>query len=235
VNYRIIALEGIDGGGKTTLLNGLEKSLSENLTVLTARPSRATVNAFKAVAETEFPGRLYHDVVPAGFRHTAYVLEGAVQFGYERARYEAADVVLFDRWRQTWDVYCEEIREHKDWLELVAATLPRPDVLLWLRVDPEVAYERLVARGDRWAEVYAPERMRAKIRGLCARYEEVMRDSGAVVLDGTGPVAEVLAEALRALAERGITGARAGGGAGQEAGRKAGQEVVGAASSAVRR
>ncbi|MFF8531490.1 hypothetical protein ACF07B_05765 [Streptomyces sp. NPDC015532] len=195
-----MALEGVDGSGKSTLLESLHASLSAHSKVVRARPARALSNAFRRIAEDGRPENLYQDALPAPFRHSAYLLESAVQFRYEQHRFEQADFVLFDRWRHTWAVYCEDVVEHGDWFARIEALLPRPDVLFWLRVDPELAYERLVARQDRWVEAYSPAGLRAKITRLCERYEEVMRDSGAVVLDGTGPASEVRAEALAVLA-----------------------------------
>lgn len=200
VTYRIVALEGVDGSGKSTLLESLHTSLSAHAKVVHARPARALSNAFRRIAEDGRPENLYQDALPAPFRHSAYLLESAVQFRYEQDRFEQADFVLFDRWRHTWAVYCEDVVEHRDWFARIETLLPRPDVLFWLRVDPEVAYERLVARQDRWVEAYSPAGLRAKITRLCERYEEVMRNSGAVVLDGTKPAAAVRAEAMAVLA-----------------------------------
>lgn len=202
MTYRIVALEGVDGSGKSTLLENIRASLSENANVVHARPARALSNAFRRIAEDGRPGNLYQDTLPAPFRHSAYLLESAVQFRYEHERFARADFVLFDRWRHTWAVYCEDVAEHRDWFARIEALLPRPDVLFWLRVDPRLSYERLVARHDRWVDVYSPAALRAKIARLCERYEEVMRDSGAVVLDGTGSPAQVHAEALAVLASR---------------------------------
>ncbi|MEU1122539.1 AAA family ATPase [Streptomyces sp. NPDC005899] len=202
MTYRIVALEGVDGSGKSTLLESLGTSLSERASVVRARPARALSNAFRRIAEDGRPEKLYQDALPAPFRHSAYLLESAVQFRYEQQRFEQADFVLFDRWRHTWAVYCEDVVEHRDWFARIEALLPRADVLFWLRVDPELAYERLVARQDRWVDAYSPAGLRAKITGLCERYEEVMRDSGAVVLDGARPPAEVHAEAVAVLTSR---------------------------------
>ncbi|MFJ7625087.1 AAA family ATPase [Streptomyces sp. NPDC097595] len=202
MTYRIVALEGVDGSGKSTLLKSLGRALSEKAEVVHARPARAMSNAFRRIAEDGSPEKLYQDALPAPFRHATYLLESAVQFRYEQERFEQADYVLFDRWRHTWAVYCEEVTEYREWFARIEALLPRPDALLWLRVDPEVAYARLVARRDRWVDAYSPAGLRAKITGLCERYEEVMRDSGAVVLDGTAPAAEVHAEALAVVTAR---------------------------------
>ncbi|WP_406451875.1 AAA family ATPase [Streptomyces sp. NBC_00876] len=198
--YSLVAVEGVDGSGKSTLVENLRKSLRGSARVEVARPARAMTAAFQEMAET---GRaesvLYQDRIPADFRHGTYLLETVVQFRYCRERFERADVVLFDRWFQTWDVYCEEIVEHRDWMERLAASAPRPDLLLWVRVDPELACRRLVERQDRWARIYSPAALLDKITRLTGRYETVMKETGAdlVVLDGAQPPQQVLAEARK--------------------------------------
>ncbi|WP_406095256.1 deoxynucleoside kinase [Streptomyces sp. NBC_01013] len=202
-SYRLIAVEGVDGSGKSTLVENLRKNLSVDARVEVARPARAMTAAFQELAES---GRaesvLYQDRIPPDFRHGTYVLETAVQFHYCRERFEKADVVLFDRWFQTWDVYCEEIAEYRDWMLRLTATAPRPDLLLWVRVDPELACRRLVERQDRWARIYSPAALLDKITALTERYERVMKEAGTdtVVLDGTRSPQQVLAEAREHVA-----------------------------------
>ncbi|NED91189.1 deoxynucleoside kinase [Streptomyces sp. SID11233] len=199
-NYRLIAVEGVDGSGKSTLVENLRKSLSAEARVEVARPARAMTAAFQELAES---GRaesvLYQDRIPPDFRHGTYVLETAVQFHYCREQFEKADIVLFDRWFQTWDVYCEEIVEHRDWMLRLTASAPRPDLLLWVRVDPGLACRRLVERRDRWARIYSPAALLDKITALTERYETVMREAGTdtVVLDGAQSPQQVLAEARK--------------------------------------
>ncbi|MCX4721182.1 AAA family ATPase [Streptomyces virginiae] len=197
--YRLIAVEGVDGSGKSTLVENLREHLSRNFRTEVARPARAMTAAFRELAEKGRPESvLYQDRIPPDFRHSAYLLETAVHFRYRREQFEHADFVLFDRWLQTWQAYCDEVVEHRDWMSRIAATTPEPDVLLWVRIDPETACRRLVERQDRWARIYSPAQLHDKIARLCDRYEKAMLDTrpGAVVLDGTRSPGELLAGAL---------------------------------------
>lgn len=200
-NYRLIAVEGVDGSGKSTLVENLRKYLSSRSDVMVARPARAMTAAFQELVEK---GRaddvLYQDRIPPDFRHGTYIMETAVHFRYARDEFERHDVVLFDRWMQTWQVYCEEVAEHPEWMSRIAGTVPTPDLLLWVRVEPELAARRLAQRQDRWARILTPDRLLEKITNLTERYESVMRTvPGVRVLDGSLPEDDVMREAVNHL------------------------------------
>jgi thymidylate kinase len=209
-HYALVAVEGLDGSGKTTLVRGLAADLSGRQSVHVARPARNSIHIFREMAGDDGIGPvMYQDHVPPGFRHSLYILETAVQFRYLDDYYAAHDLVIFDRWRHTWSVYCGEPAEHTAWLDLVASMIPVPDVLFYLRVDPRIAAARLIARGDRWARVYQPRSLVAKLAALHERYEAELAGTGAVVLDGMASEQEIRRAARRAVTA--LTTAPAGG------------------------
>ncbi|WP_169952731.1 thymidylate kinase [Microbispora sp. H11081] len=210
-NFALIAVEGVDGAGKSTLVRGLVAALDAGRDAgggrgaLLARPCREMVGVFRALIETrDDESVLYQDAIPGDLRHSLYVIENLLQFRYQGPLFEQYDAVVFDRWLQTNAVYCGPVEENRAWYARLADAVPRPDVLFWLRVDPDLAYRRLVERSDRWTRVYSPRGLRDKLEGLCAGYEREMLGAGAVVLDGAAPPEEVLARATAVLAEHGL-------------------------------
>jgi dTMP kinase len=199
-DYQIIAVEGMDGAGKTTLIKGLQQKLSQGRLnpVPVIKPNRATVRAFRALTET--PGDdtvLYQNVIPAGFRLQAYIVEAMMQFSYQADRFTEAGVVLFDRWFETWDAYCEPVDEYPALYAQLRAQLPRPDVHFHLRVPPALAHQRLIDREDRWCRTYSPPALRAKLEQLHLRYDLAFAGRPEIiVLDSTQPAGEVLAQAI---------------------------------------
>jgi thymidylate kinase len=200
---RVIALEGLDGAGKSTLARRLAATLAGDgarAAAIVTKPAPHVVATFRRLAENPADeSLLYQDVIPPDLRRAAQLVELAVHLRYRAAEFAAAPCVIFDRWVQTAAVYCGEYGAHRDWLERIEAGLPDPAPLFYVRVPVELALERLVARGDRWARIYSRARLRAKLSGLAERYEEVLRTVPHVPLDGSAPPAVVLADAVAAV------------------------------------
>lgn len=212
-NFALIAVEGIDGSGKTTLARSLVSALDATRGqrpgggggALFARPCREMIGVFRTLIETSADESvLYQDAIPGDLRHSLYIIESLLQFRYEAPLFEQYDAVVFDRWLQTSAVYCGPVVENRAWYARLADAVPRPDVLFWLRVDPGLAYRRLVERADRWTRIYSERGLRDKLEGLCAGYEREMLGAGAVVLDASAEPEELLARATAVLAERGL-------------------------------
>ena len=194
----LVAVEGIDGAGKSTLVRALEKKLLAAGS-RASKPARVCVEIFRAIAEPD-DSVLYQHVIPGPMRRLAQLVELTAQLHYRSMEGPRPDL-LFDRWVQTARVYCGPYGAHRDWLEQVEDLLPRPDPLLWVRVPAELAYERLVARGDRWTRVYTPAALRRRLADLADGYEQVMADAdNVVVLDGSAPRELVLNQAMSAVA-----------------------------------
>ncbi|MCK9902752.1 hypothetical protein MXD63_22100 [Frankia sp. Cpl3] len=193
--YALVAVEGPAGCGKRALARWLA-----------ARPGAAGLRLAPrtSAALEELAGRLagpdgQRGRVPANLLHTASLVECAVQFEYARETFAGADLVVADRWLQTWEVYCGDIGEYAEWYLQIAAQVPPPDVLLYLRVSPRVAAARL-------ARVLCRDEA-ALLRhttALCARYDEVMSGVDCVVVDADPPAPAVLAHVAGVLREAGL-------------------------------
>lgn len=201
--YSIIAVEGMDGAGKSTLVRGLNDALSQRQKVLLSRPARQMSLLFRSLVERAGDDSvLYQHVLPAPFRHATYLFEASVQFRYQHDTYAQHDVVLFDRWQQTWEIYCAPIDEFEAQFQMLRDRLPRPDLLFYVRVDPAVAYQRLVARSDRWCRTYSPADLLTKLQNLNDAYERQMAAADVAVLDGNSTADEVLKSALEVIRQR---------------------------------
>ncbi|MGF7236958.1 MAG: thymidylate kinase [Frankia sp.] len=201
---RLLALEGIDGAGKSTLGRALRDALGGS-TGLVTRPAAHILASFRQVAESpDDESVLYQDVIPPDLRRLAQLIELAVQLRYRADAFTTAGVVVFDRWVQTAAIYCGGYGAHREWLERIEADLPRPTPLFHVRVPAELAVERLVARGDRWARIYPRPVLEDKVARLVDAYDEVFATCPHVPLDGTAPPGVLLAEALAAV-EAGVS------------------------------
>ncbi len=198
----VIAVEGIDGAGKSTLVRNLATALNERgerSHVDRLSPKMGSV--FRSLVDETVQGAdRYQDVLPGGFRRAAYIVDAVVQFRYRAEFYARHDWLLFDRWLQTYDVYCDGESRHDEWYQRVARTLPEPRVLLYVKVSPEIAVERLRGRGDWTVDNWSPERLLADLRRLDGQYEACMtRYPSAVRLDGDREPDVMLSEALATI------------------------------------
>jgi dTMP kinase len=195
----IMALEGIDGAGKTSLVTRLAAALAElGLDASMTRLSPRMGAVFRELVDEPSGGEVrYQDVLPGDFRRAAYLVDAVAQFRYLAGQYARHDWLLFDRWLPTYDAYCAGVGRHEHWYRELAGTLPVPEVYCYLRVSPEVAAERVRQRGDWTAERWSASRLLADLRRLAASYDELMAAiPGVIVLDGDQDADAVYTTAL---------------------------------------
>lgn len=199
VGYSVIAVEGIDGAGKSSLAQRLVELLGGSAINHLTRLSPQSGAVLRELVAGDGDTVRYQDVAPPGLRRAIYTVDALVQFRYLAERYGGCRNVVFDRWLQTYEAYCGPFDTHERWYELLKAQIPRPTILFHLRVDPQVAFERLVGRGDWTARHWSADRLLDDLRRLAARYDEMMATTDHVVLDANQDAEAVTAAALAAL------------------------------------
>ena len=186
----LVALEGIDGAGKTTLARPLAAALRRRgLSVhLRYEPSDARLGAIaQSVSRTDpWTGAVYFTVD----RHVARpALERAL------ARF---DVVLTDRSFYSTLAYQGSALRPQDRVriaELERAATREPDRVLLLDLPPHDALARL---GRRRTARGPLEEQRVLAR-VARAYRRLAREGGWTVLDSRAPVAELLPRALEGI------------------------------------
>jgi thymidylate kinase len=199
--FELVAVEGIDGAGKTTVADALAASSGTGRRGRSLRPTAQVIAIFRELTEDPADESVrYQDVVPGEVRHGAYLAEAVAHLGELARHCGPDDRVVFDRWTPTWEIYCGPIAYHRSWYDRLRAQLPVPDALLYLRVDPAVAAERLRLRDDRWTRVFSPAELLRRLTRLAERYEAVMAGHpDAIVVDAGAGRDEVVAAALAAV------------------------------------
>jgi dTMP kinase len=138
---RLIAVEGIDGSGKSTQLGLLERWLRAQ-----GYPVHFTQwNSSRLVRRSMQRGKKKNLLTP-----TTFSLLHAVDFA-DRLTYQilpplkAGIIVLADRYVYT--AFARDVARgvHPEWVRQVYAFAPRPDLTLYFRVPIEVSLERLLA------------------------------------------------------------------------------------------
>ena len=201
-NYRILAVEGIDGSGKSTLVKRITGESSARFR--SERLSPCMGGVFRDLVDRPAESAVrYQDVIPGELRNAAYVVDAIAQFHYRRQEYADCDWLVFDRWLPTYDVYCEGRSVHDEWYRELRRCLPEPDVLVRLRTSPRVAAERVAARGDWTADHWSAERLLADLTRLHGAYDRVLADVPHHVVDGDGDADSVYDEVLSLVRSHG--------------------------------
>lgn len=191
---KLIVVEGIDGAGTTTQARTLRDALEARgiAAHLTREPSDGPV------------GRLLREIL-AGRHAPTDPTTHALLFAADRADHlqrevepalAAGRVVISDRWYHSSLAY-QGAGEERDWIAELNRRARRPDLTLFLEVDPEVAARRRAA-DQRPDELFDGLALQKRV---AAGYREVVaalgrRGERIDVLDGERPATEVASDCL---------------------------------------
>ncbi len=196
VQGRLIAVEGIDGSGKSTQIHLLEQWLRYN----SVRVLRTEWNSSEVVREITSKGKKRGTLTP-----TTFSLLHATDFAdrYERnilPLLHAGYFVLADRYVYT--AYARDVVRgcHPQWVRKVYSFARKPDIVFYFRVPIDVAVNRIL-RGRPKLKYYEAgmdlglsndlyESYRIFQERIIEQYEAMAKTDGFTVIDGTLPIEE---------------------------------------------
>ena len=192
---RLIAVEGIDGSGKSTQLRLLERWLRAR-----GYPVHFTEwNSSRLVRRSMRRGKRKNLLTPTTFS-LLHAVDFADRFTYQiLPPLKAGMVVLADRYVHT--AFARDVARgvHPDWVRGVYSLAPRPDLTVYFQVPIEVSLERLLA--GRAKLKYHEAGMDLELSGdpvesfrlfqsrVLALYEELVKEFGLRVIDATRDIA----------------------------------------------
>jgi dTMP kinase len=195
----LVAFEGIDGSGKSTLIRRVAQQLRRSKVdiVVTAEPTTTPLGRLvrRGIQERFDP------LLQAGLFLTDRALH-ALQLAPDLL---SDCVVLTDRYADSTTAYQAvaldgRVPQPLENLHRVQrAIFPRPDLVILLDLPPEAALRRI--RGRRVKEQYERQRFLARVR---ANYRKLARQDPDrwLVLDAQRPVAELAREVVGAIESR---------------------------------
>ncbi|WP_320551960.1 dTMP kinase [Luteibacter sahnii] len=187
----LIAIEGIDGAGKTTLAQAIRDRLAADGTVVTLSKEPTNGPWGTRLRESASTGRLTPDeeldlLVRDRREHVANLIQPALARG---------EVVILDRYFPSNVAYQGAAGLDIDEVMARNAFAPRPDLLLLLDLDPVVGLERIRRRGDRPNHFETDDNL-----SRCRRIFQAMSLDHTVQIDATASAEAVLTQALDAIA-----------------------------------
>lgn len=209
-----IAIEGIDGSGKTTLCRHLRGGALLNVApeALNFRDPGTTVigEAIRSIALNESRNVHYDPLCITA--EAALFLAAGYQLAHEVIRPTLADgrTVIQDRWRLSTLVYqglCGKMTpEQVDLLGRMCTDFDpvQPDICIVLRIDPELAYRRIQDQKGRGHDRFEGRGVEY-FRSVAAGYEQAAKKYQfpypILSVDASGMPRDVLANVCRALKE----------------------------------
>ncbi|QKR00975.1 dTMP kinase [Metallosphaera tengchongensis] len=177
---KLIAIEGIDGSGKTTLARALHEKLSRKYkVVLTSEPF--TQDILNLLEKYGWKDQVLLALLFSADReiHVRWMME------------QDAEIIITDRYYYSTIAY-QGVRVQEEWLISLNSVFPRPNLTILLDVPLDVAWERLSRKRD---SMNFEEKLRS-LGEVRERYLRLAKKEGFHVLDGTRPLEELVTASL---------------------------------------
>lgn len=198
---KIVVFEGIDGAGKTTLINAVKEKLEKcGNKIMIERLAPIMVCKFKEIVDekTGIQGH-YQDTIDKEFRLYTYIIESILQFEYKKGIYSQYDYILFDRWMYTNYVYLGEIIWNKKWGKKLIQKIPTPNLTIWLKISSDNALLRLEQKNDWMVKRYERSVLQERLEVLTKGYEDILSSQTAFCLDAMKDVDLLVKEVLELI------------------------------------
>jgi len=178
-----VAIEGIDGAGKSTLIKELEKRLP-NIHA-TKEPSGGPIGRLIKDWALKIQGDPYVDALLfAADRLDHYRREIAPVL-------RNGKIVVCERYIESSIAYQGAAGVPIDFIEYINSLVPYPDLTFVLDIDPDLAIERIKGRGD--VDKYEYRDFLSRVREI---YLQRAKTKGYYILNANKPINEIVKEIL---------------------------------------
>ncbi len=194
---KIIALEGIDGSGKTTISNMLYHTMRNQKVPIyyTFEPTYSRV------------GSIIHKILRGDMKTSPAFL--ALMFASDRVYHFDEEIwpivcegtnVIVDRYIHSSIAYQGVALRDEKWVRLINQRVPPPDLGLYIDIEPREAVKRLLAMGRvRKPTIFEKIRFLTEVRRA---YEAIVSRGELIEVDGNGDKEEVLSRARKIVATK---------------------------------
>lgn len=186
---KLIALEGVDGAGTTTMAAKLAQWLTERRRdcVVTAEPTDGPLGVLIRQA---LSGRFIVDPETMALMFAADRLDHMARF--VRPALEDGLTVITDRYTHSSLAY-QSLGANPDWVETINSKAPPADLVILLDAPVDICLERVKARDGWLIDIFEKEDFLERVRANYLRLARLSRGVGerVVVLDAARPVEQV--------------------------------------------
>jgi thymidylate kinase len=187
----LVVVEGTDGSGKSTLVDGIVAALTQCRV-----PAFATLQPTPSLRATEiFQLGLHNDATPDEYRALYLCTIGDRLYHRDTVlapHLAAGEVVVCDRYAfTTFANLLSRGHAFEPWMIEVCAYLPRPNLALWADVPPDLAIERVKQRPHERRSLNEPY-----IRGLYEAYTALTAGGELTRVDTSGESSAAIERAM---------------------------------------
>jgi len=196
--YRYIAIEGIDGSGKTTIANLLYSKLSEKYNKITL---------MKEPYDNDLSKKIKEIISKEHEKNLDYGYLLALLFTADRSiknidlkKYLNSDYIIISD-RSIYSTFSYQILYEGidvEWLKCVSKYIIRPDITFILDVDPRIAVERINSRNKNITSYENTEFLK-KVRENFLKLKEIFPEDNIIYINGEEKPEEILNKILNII------------------------------------
>ena len=195
MKYRYIAIEGIDGSGKTTIANLLYSKLSEKynkITLMKEPYDNDLSKKIKEIISKEHEKNLDYGYLLA----LLFTADRSIKNIDLKKYLNDGYIIISDR--SVYSTFSYQILYEGidiEWLKCVSKYIIRPDITFILDVDPRIAVERINSRNKNITSYENTEFLK-KVRENFLKLKEIFSDDNIIYIDGKEKPEEILERIL---------------------------------------